>query len=370
MGALPGIEAHPHARSVLVPALPPANASHAYLFHGPPATGKRRLARAFAAALLADGAPDPSGAAARVSRGTHPDLTWVRPSGAAEMLVADVEGPVIEAASRTPFEASRRVFVIESAEAMNDQTANRMLKTLEEPLPYVHLILLTEDRRAVLPTIASRCQHVRFDAPPVASIAQRLAEQGVERARAESCARLSLGDSRLARWLAGEDGERLRAQVEGWIDVAMRGDLDKRPWLELLELAKQEGTKAAQETRANMEERAELLPEKEQRRLRREGVESERRAERRRRAAVLDLGLRLAELSLRDCFCIACGASSAVHGVDREAALRARASAHPAAGLCGAVELVAETRMRLQLHVSEELALEVLSYRLAETLGA
>ena len=57
------------------------------------------------------------------------------------------------------------MFVIECAEEMNDQTANRMLKTLEEPLAHVHLILLTDDRRAVLPTIASRCQHVRFDAP-------------------------------------------------------------------------------------------------------------------------------------------------------------------------------------------------------------
>ena len=65
----------------------------------------------------------------------HPDLTWVAPSGAAEMLVADIEEPVVAAATRTPFEARRRVFVIERAETMNDQAANRMLKTLEEPPP-------------------------------------------------------------------------------------------------------------------------------------------------------------------------------------------------------------------------------------------
>jgi len=284
------------------------------------------------------------------------------------MLVADVEEPVIEAASRTPFEASRRVFVIESAESMNDQTANRMLKTLEEPLPYVHLILLTEDRRSVLPTIASRCQHVRFDAPPIASIVAALREEAVESVRADSCARLALADARLARWLAGGDGERLRVQVEGWIGAAMRGKLEERPWLELLELAKEEGTKAALQTRASIEERAELLPEKEQRRLRREGVESERRVERRRRAAVLDLALQLAELSLRDCFCIACGAPDAIHALDRASTLQAYTVGRSAAQLRGAVELVAETRMRLQLHVSEELALEVLSYRLEAAL--
>ncbi len=52
---LPGIDAHPHARAVLAPALAAGGApSHAYLFHGPPGTGKRAIARAFAAALLAD----------------------------------------------------------------------------------------------------------------------------------------------------------------------------------------------------------------------------------------------------------------------------------------------------------------------------
>jgi len=51
---LPGIDEHPHARAVLLPALPPGEASHAYLFHGPAGAGKRALARAFAAALLSD----------------------------------------------------------------------------------------------------------------------------------------------------------------------------------------------------------------------------------------------------------------------------------------------------------------------------
>ena len=72
--ALPGIEAHPHARAVLGPALPPEGSpSHAYLFHGPAGTGKRAVARAFAAALLADGAGDPGLVAERVARDAHPD---------------------------------------------------------------------------------------------------------------------------------------------------------------------------------------------------------------------------------------------------------------------------------------------------------
>ena len=74
---LAGIEHHPHARAVLLPALAPGGRpSHAYLFHGPSGTGKRALARSFAAALLAEGAGDPGAVAERVARGSHPDLTW------------------------------------------------------------------------------------------------------------------------------------------------------------------------------------------------------------------------------------------------------------------------------------------------------
>ena len=126
---LAGLERHPHARAVLSAALAPTGSpSHAYLVHGPAGSGKAQVARAFAGELLAEGASDPDGVRGRVLRDSHPDLTWVVPTGAAEMRVEDLEGPVITAATRTPFEAQRRVFVIEQADAMRDSAANRMLK--------------------------------------------------------------------------------------------------------------------------------------------------------------------------------------------------------------------------------------------------
>jgi DNA polymerase III subunit delta' len=366
--ALPGIDAHPHARAVLLPALPPqGDPSHAYLFHGPPGTGKRTIARAFAAALLAEGAREPGAVAERVRRDSHPDLTWVKPSGAAEMLVSDIEEPVVAAATRTPFESRRRVFVIEAVDAMNDQAANRMLKTLEEPASFVHLLLVTDRRGNVLPTIASRCQQVRFDPLPPRRIAERL--QGVPGERAEACARLAFGDARAAARLAGEEGESLRAHAERFVRAALAGSTGERPWLGLLELAKAAGLRASEQAQELMESELELLPGKERKRYEREGLEARRRGERRVRTQTLDLALRLAELWLRDVLCICEGAPELVYAVDRREGLEHDARGRDGARLRRAMELVAETRLSLSLNVSEELAAEALAYRLEALLA-
>ena len=368
--ALPGLDAHPHARAVLLPALPPqGEPSHAYLFHGPAGTGKRTVARAFAAALLADGAHDPGRVAERIARGSHPDLTWVTPSGAAEMLVADLEQPVVAAAARTPFESSRRVFVIEAVHAMNDQAANRMLKTLEEPPAFVHLLLLSDHREDVLQTIASRCQQVRFDPLPPARIAEGLA--GAEPERAQACADLALGDAQLAARLASEEGGTLRGSAEGLVRSALAGTTGERPWLGLLEAAREAGTAAGERSRERMAGELELLPSRERKRFEREGTEAGRRGERRARTQTLDLGLRLTELWLRDVLCLCEGAPELVYAVDRFSALEQDAGAVDGAGarVREAIELVGETRLSLQVNVSEELALDALAYRLEALLA-
>ncbi len=365
------LERHPHARAVLGPAVAAGGRpSHAYLFHGPGGAGKREVARALAAQLLAEGSPDPDGARARVISGAHPDLTWVTPSGAHEMLVSDIDGPVISAASKTPFESSRRVFVIERADEMGDEAANRMLKTLEEPAAYVHIILLTDRLGEVLATIRSRCQIVRFEPPGDERLAASLEVLGVSADTALACVLLALGDAERARELATDEGRALRAGGERLARAALAGEMaSSRPWTELLAAVRKRGETAVAEVEAGAAAELELTPRKERKRVEGEWTERARRSRRRVQTGALDLALQVVALWFSDLACLAWGADDLVRNKDRLEALRACAGPEPRR-LREAVELVEETRRRFELNVSEELACEALAYRLEQVLAA
>jgi DNA polymerase III subunit delta' len=366
------VDRHPHARAVLHAAVPPdGSPSHAYLFHGPAGAGKREAARAFAAELLAEGAADPDNARRRVIEGVHPDLTWVRPSGAAEMLVGDIEEPVIGAASRTPFESQRRVFVIEGADTMNDQAANKMLKTLEEPPPFAHLVLLTDKLGNMLATILSRCQLVRFEAATPAELSTRLqTKHGVPPLTADACARLALGDAERAIALALAEGPALRDAGEKFARAALHSTLADRPHVALLDLARARGDVAATKIAEQIAEDADLLPDREAKRAKREGETAGKRAHRRAYAATLDHGMQLVGLWLRDVACVKDGVPELVHHVDRVEQVTADAEASDVSAnrLRDAVGLVEEARTMQILNPSEELALEALASKVERLL--
>jgi DNA polymerase-3 subunit delta' len=365
------LDRHPHAQAVLEPALlGEGRASHAYLFHGPAGAGKRTAARAIAAELLAAGSPDPDGARARAHTGAHPDLTWVVPSGAHEILVSDIDQPVVAAASKTPFEASRRVFVIERVDELGEEAANRMLKTLEEPAGFVHMILLTDRLTEVLPTISSRCQLVRFDAPPVEQIADLLKAAGVEADTALACSRLSLGDAEQARTLAGREGRALRAAGELLAREALHGEASaKRPWMELLAVVRASSEVVKGELEQQAAADLELYPRKERKRVETEWSERIRRVRRRRETQSLDLALQVTALWYADLAALAWSAEELVRAVDRVDELQMDAGSDPVR-LLEAIELVEDTRQRFQLNVSEELACEALTYKLERLLGS
>jgi DNA polymerase III subunit delta' len=134
-------------------------------------------------------------------------------------------------------------------------------------------------------------------------------------------------------------------------------------------VAKTAGVSAGEEVWSGLVSELELIPSKERKKHEREGTDTKRRAERRARTHTLDLGLRLAELWLRDMCCVSEGAHELIYAVDRLKELEQDAAAREGMSIRTGVELVTDTRLRLALNVSEELALEALAYRLQQLLG-
>ncbi|HEY0280093.1 MAG TPA: hypothetical protein VGC32_17660 [Solirubrobacterales bacterium] len=342
--------------------------SHAYLFRGPRGSGKRAAARAFAAEILADGANDPEDARRRalLDPSPHPDLVWLAPRGAQHM-VDEVRERVIRASVYRPFEGEHRVFVVEAAEAMRDESQNALLKTLEEPPPFVHMILLTSEPDGLLETIASRCQPVDFAPLPAETVEAQLATTaeaaGAAPEEIAAAARLAAGDLERARLLLSPTGRELRAEVEATIAATLADELSTAPWRRLLDRATKAGEEAEGAAREALEEDSQAGIKRTAKDL----ADGAKRAGRRRRTEILDLGLELTALWLRDLAALAAGAEEVVFDRDRLDLLRAQASkADPSWARAGAAA-VQDTRRALDLNVSEELALEALFYRLSRT---
>jgi DNA polymerase-3 subunit delta' len=359
-------EATEHQRAARV-ALEAAVASprHAYLFVGPRGTGKRDAARAFAAEILAIGAPDPDDARRRALAwpSPHPDLVWLTPPGT-QHLVEEVRERVIRGAAYRPFEGERRVFVIEAAEAMGDESQNALLKTLEEPPAFAHLLLLSSEPATLLETVMSRCQPVRFAPLPHQAVEESLTNACVEASEAErhAAARLCGGDAERALFLLTDPGRELRSRAEACARAARSNRLGDAPWLAMLETAERAGKEAATETTARVAEREAMLRGERGRRSR-EPEEAGRRAARRRRVEVLDLGLAICGAWFRDLAAAGEGAAELVVNADREGELREDAEGLDPRAARRAAGLVLDTQRRLRVHVSEELALEALFYR-------
>jgi DNA polymerase-3 subunit delta' len=359
----------PAARVALAAAL--ASPSHAYLFTGPPGSGKRDAARAFVAELLAEGAPDPASARRRAlaDPSPHPDLAWLRPPGA-QHLVAEVRERVIEAAPYRPFEGERRAFVIEEADAMEEESQNALLKTLEEPAPFAHLVLVSSQPTALLDTVRSRCQDVAFAALGPDALEARLAtaHPSANPGELRAAARLANGDLERAELLLAERGRELRLRSEELARAVRSGELDGAPWKGLLEAAEKRGVEVGDEVRAQLEALADqardAADKRTEQRIRREAAEAGKRASRRGRTEALDTGLALVGAWLRDLAAVGDGAADLVLTGDREPDLRADAEGLDPRRARRAAELVMDTRRRLMVNVSEELALEALSFRL------
>ncbi|HWC47533.1 MAG TPA: hypothetical protein VG448_01465 [Solirubrobacterales bacterium] len=369
--ALSAATEHQARARVALSAALAAEPSHAYLFRGPRGSGKRAAARAFAAEVLAAVSADPEDARRRalLDPSPHPDLVWLAPTGAQHM-VEEVRERVIRAAAYRPFEGGKRVFVIEAAEAMRDESQNALLKTLEEPPEFVHLILLSSDNEGLLDTVASRCQTVDFVPLPAEVLERELADgtkvplYGGESSRqpeeVAAAARLAAGDLERARLLLGEQGRQLRGDVERCVAAALEGGCAGAPWKGLLDRAKAVGEDAEAAAREALEEESKAGIKRSAKDI----ADGAKRAGRRRRTEILALAYELCATWLRDLAAVASGAEEVVFNRDRLDVLRSQAQGLDPSRARRGAELVQETQRGLDLNVSEELALEALFFRL------
>jgi DNA polymerase-3 subunit delta' len=194
---------------------------HAYLFAGPPGVGKRTTALALARACICPLAPGSGcGRCADcqlIAAGSHPDLfiedlaraRAERPT-AAYLSIEQVRRVRAQLAMR-PVRGAHKICVIEPAERLTPDAQNALLKTLEEPAGTATLILVTSNPDALLPTIRSRCQCVRF-APLADDLVERLLiAEGTDAEAARLAATLADGSLDAARNLAdGDLAERCR----------------------------------------------------------------------------------------------------------------------------------------------------------------
>ncbi|HVD86698.1 MAG TPA: hypothetical protein VNB59_04755 [Solirubrobacterales bacterium] len=339
-----------------------AEPSHAYLFRGPRGSGKRAAARAFAAEVIAAAAADPDDARRRVllDPSPHPDLVWLAPRGAQHM-VEEVRERVIRAAAYRPFEGGKRVFVVEGAEALRDESQNALLKTLEEPPAFAHLILLSADPEALLETVASRCQPVDFAALP-AEVLERELGEGEEVAAA---AHLAAGDLERGRLLLSDEGRTLRADAERCVAAAIEGKTAEAPWQGLLARAQEAGSEVEAATREALEEEAKAGVKRGAKDI----TDAAKRAGRRRRTEILELGFELCAIWLRDLAAVGVGAEEVAYNRDRLERLRGQAATVKPESARRGAQLVEEARRGLELNVSEELALEALFFRLESLLS-
>jgi DNA polymerase III subunit delta' len=204
-GLLSTVRAQPTAVDTLRRAIAADRVHHAYLFDGAEGVGKERAAFGLAQALVcerrAPGSADACGvcracvrAVPRPGEGRplHPDVVVLerglydpttigrRSPETQDLSIDQVRVLVLARAAFPPHEGRAKVFIVRRAEELSPAAANALLKTLEEPGPRTHFVLLSAVADSLLPTIRSRTQRVRFGPLPDDVVAELLAAQGVD----------------------------------------------------------------------------------------------------------------------------------------------------------------------------------------------
>jgi DNA polymerase III subunit delta' len=204
-----------HATATLQRAVAGHGMTHAWLFTGPPGSGRSNAAIAFAAALQCErGTGCGECHACRTAMaGSHPDVNVTRSETSVHYI--DHMRELVRRAGLHPVEKKWQVMVIEDADRLtrgeDTRTANSLLKAIEEPTPKTVWLLCAPTVEDVLPTIRSRCRNVSLATPTAREVSRFLVErQGVSESVAAFAARASQGHIGRARALASDEKTRNR----------------------------------------------------------------------------------------------------------------------------------------------------------------
>lgn len=202
--------------------------AHAYLLGGQEGLGKRMLARYFAHYLLCRNRQGdaPCGECREcqlLAAETHPDLKIIQPEDSAEIKIDQVRG-TIEFISRTSQRGGWKIILLCPAEAMNTNSANALLKVLEEPSPRTLLLLVSHQPALLMATIRSRCHALKFNRPAPEQVMPWLEAKNV-RAAAELL-RMAHNVPLRALHLADEDAAHDRTVLHDVLEEILRGRMD------------------------------------------------------------------------------------------------------------------------------------------------
>ncbi|MCF3139673.1 DNA polymerase III subunit delta' [Paenarthrobacter sp. AR 02] len=202
--------------------------THAWLFTGPPGSGRSNAAKAFAAALNCEqddvtrrGCGE-CAACHTILGETHSDVTFVRTEKVT--ITIDEARELVSKAGDRPATGRWRIIVVEDADRMAERTTNVLLKAIEEPTPRTIWMLCAPSPADVLVTIRSRCRPVSLRLPPASDVADLLVRRdGVDRQLADRAARAAQSHIGIARRLARDADARERRLETVRIPLGLRG---------------------------------------------------------------------------------------------------------------------------------------------------